>query len=255
MIESVTFNGVTISDRWRIVNVERDPSQMTLKTQTVQGRPGAVLTGAAPGTFNVRFTVLVDGKYSTDRREQLLQLRAVLQTDEPKRLEFSDEGKRYRLAMLASIKETLYKRRTAWLVTMTVLQPYLFADDERAQAWTRSVSGVAGWGVELDLPEIGGTASSWPRVQIADAKPGSNGYVEVELDGTYKMRVPLSVSTGVEVTINTDPADRWVRVGTVYTMLTTDSDFWQLAPGAHVVELSDGNGTQLGVYWRERWGV
>lgn len=255
MIEYVKFNDYNLSDRWSIVDVVRNPSQMTLKTQVIQGRPGAAFLGASPALSTVQFTALVKGRYSQDRREELRKLRQVLQTDVPRPLEFSDDQNKYYMAILSSIKETQYKRATAWVVTMSV-QPILYGTREHVRYTTHTQSAITGWpSSAAQTIETDGTATTYPVVVIGGAKPDSGGHVAVTLDDLYTMRVKLDVSTGVQVEIHCDPNESYVMVGDEYHMITTDSKWWEFAPGEHTYNLTSGNGSSLTVSWYDRWAV
>lgn len=254
MIEYVKFNGVTLSDQWTVVNVVRSPSSMTLKSQSVQGMAGAVLTGAVPSTLTVQFTVLVKGQYSQDRRESMLRLRSILQTDAPAPLEFSDDGGKYYLAILNSIKETKYKRTDAWTITMSVYDPYLYAVNETQESLT--AANVASE-TRTITHAVNGTVSAWPTVTLGGVVPSSAGFATVVLDGLYSMRIPIPVDTGSTVVVHCDPSDRYVTVDGAASMITPASKWWELSPSiaVHTWQMTEGSATSAVITWRGRWQV
>lgn len=250
MIDHVFYDGVELTDQWSIVNVARNPSAMSTKTQTVQGRAGAVFMGTVPAPLTVSFVALLNGQYSEDRRAASRQLRAVLQKDGPRRLSFSDDDGLYYLAVLKDIKETRYKRTTAWAVTMDVLEPYLF-DSE-----TKQITSDNGAAVSIAETEVGGTAVTYPVVELVDARPGSDGYVEIKLDSAVAMRVNLTTGVNSQVIIDCAPSTRRVLVNDIATMLTVDSDWLALYPGqAHTVAVTAGTVASYTVSWSDRWAV
>lgn len=250
MIDFVKYDGVTLTDQWDIVNVSRNSSAMTSKTQTVQGRAGAVLMGTAPAPLQVSFIALVRGQYSEDRRESSRRLRAALQKGGVRRLEFSDDGGLYYLAALKDIKETRYKRVTAWAVTMDVFEPFLF------DSKTEQIVSSNGASANIPATKVDGTATTYPVVDLVGAVRGSGGYVEVKIDSGTPMRVTLPTSSASRVIIDCSPSTRSVLVNGTATMLTIDSDWWTLEPGeAHTVAVTAGTVASYTVSWINRWAV
>ena len=248
MIDTVKYDGVTLTNTWAIVNVVRNSSQMTSKTQTVQGRPGAVFMGAVPAPLQVSFVALIKDQASANRRASSRLLRAALQKDGPRRLEFSDDGGLYYLAELKSIKETLYRGATAWQVTFDVFEPFLIDSN------TKSVTSSTGASITTAANAVGGTANAYPVVDIVGATKGTNGYVEIKIDNGTPMRVNLTSSS--RVVIDCDPAKRSVLVNNVAKMLTIDSDWWELTPNvAHTFAVTYGSASSFTVSWADRWVV
>ena len=249
MSDFVIFDGVALTDYWPIVNVTREPSPMSVKTQQVNMRPGAAFMGAAQSVATVSFVVLVDGQYSEYRRESLRRLRGLLQTDEPKELEISDDGGLVCDAILTSIEETQYNSRTAWQVTMSVLNPFLRDKAEHVQSKTHNTAVTS-----IDV-SVHGTAKTYPRFVIGTAKPNNSGIFSLQMEDGQVLSMPISVNTGVTLYIDCNPDVRTAKIGSVYSMITVDSDWLEMGAGQHTFSVLNGSCKSIDVYWRDRWVI
>lgn len=240
MRNSITFDGTTLTSTLVASNVKRPPSNRSISTKQIPGMDGAVVTGAVSQSSTVSMTLTCFNRDHDSRRDTARWLRSILQTDEPARLAFSDDGGRYYLAMLQKIGETDRIDATSWDVTFSVPDPILYGQD---------VSATVPSGGSVSI-EVGGTYPAALRVTASAAVRGSSGFWGVRLDGGDYMRVALGSDTSRS--IDMDSAGATVYVAGDPALMTLDSDWIMLEPGTHTLAMDQGTGAAT-ASWTERW--
>lgn len=242
MRTNVVFDGFNLSDAFDITDLSRPDSEFEAETQEVPGMDGTMLTGARLGTVTIEMTLTAIGKTKAERVEAMHALTALLnRTDDPRRLEFTDEGGLYRLAVpISGGSRKGYFNAESKHVVFLIPDPVLYGAE-------RSATIPSGGSASI---HIGGTYAAKPRITAAAAVRASNGLWGIRLDdGDYSnVSVPTSAASAVLI----DAGTREVRVSGNPAMITLASDWLELTPGEHKLEMTQGTGAAT-VTWRERW--
>ena len=130
----------------------------------------------------------------------------------------------------------------AFTLTFVASDPHRYSDEEMT-ATIPSGGSVA--------VMVGGTVSTLPTLSATSAvRDGSSKLWGVQLDNAEHMRVSLPTSGQNRVSI--DCLERVVTISGATSMLTLDSDWFEMPPGEHVLTMDMGTGAAT-LKWRERW--
>ena len=233
---TVIYNGHVLNSLFVVADIKRTPSGHSVKKQKVPGRAGNVFTGLETGEASISVTVVSLDDSPRVRREKMAELRAWLEVDEPCPLFIPDDGGAYCNAVMTAIAETTYINGIAWRISFSVPEPYLYMP------------------VDSELPSgatslyVGGNQLVKPVITISSAvRDASTNMIALMVDGSQPLKVPLTSGTH---TVVIDCNDRSVTVDGAASMITTDSDWWELEPGMHSFTKT-GGGT-VAMEWTER---
>lgn len=242
MRTQVIFDGVNLSDQFEITDVSRPDPELEAETRDVPGMDGVIIAGANLSSTTIEMTLTAVGKTKAERTEAMHALTALLnQTDELRKLVFTDEGGLYRMALPISGGS-----RKGWFnaeskhVVFSVPDPVLFGAERSATIPSGGTASI----------HVGGTYKTRPRITASAASRASNGIWGIRLDGGEYSNVAIPTSTASSVII--DAATREVRIAGSPAMITLSSDWLELEPGEHTLAMTQGTGAAV-IEWQERW--
>lgn len=130
----------------------------------------------------------------------------------------------------------------AFTLTFVASDPYRYSDTEN------TVTISSGGTVSMN---VGGTVSAMPKITANSAvRDSSTELWGLKLDNAAYVRVRTGSSSSRKVVI--DCGSRTVTVANATSMLTLDSDWFEMPPGEHSVVMDKGTGAAT-MTWRERW--
>lgn len=166
----MNFNNFTVSQLFTITDVKTDvlPS-VNISSKNVPSRHGTIFQGAQIGERRITVSIMFKKDYNyqidedgTPRASEFQNyIRSIvyyLQTDEPKKLIFSDEPDRYYWAICTGIEVDRMLKMGQGSITFTCSDPYLYSTEEYLYEQDE-VDGL--WHVDNR-----GTVESHPRVRV-----------------------------------------------------------------------------------------
>lgn len=166
----MNFNNYTVSQLFTIteLNIDVLPS-VSISSKNVPSRHGTIFQGAQIGERTIEVGIMLkqdyEHQYNTDGtpRSSVFQnyVRSIvyyLQTDEPKKLIFSDEPDRYYWAICTGITIDRLLKIGQGTITFTCNDPYMYATEEKV--FFRDVDTMK-W-----LVDNTGTAEAFPKVRV-----------------------------------------------------------------------------------------
>ena len=239
---SVVFDGHDLTELFLVTDVSRPwPSMSASASDNPTG--GSFLTGLRRSSAEVSMTLYAFGTTS-ERREAERELASWLDVDGPRELAFGDDGGLCYMAVPSGTDAPKsYMDAESVSVTFLVPEPVMLGDEVSVTVPSGTTLGVG----------VGGTAPARPTIAATGAvRDGSTGLwgVRDTASGDF-VRVALPTASPSAVTI--DCERRTATVNGQSALVTLDSDWLELAPGAHQLAL-DGTGTAT-ITWRERWAT
>lgn len=237
---SVVFDGHDLTELFLVTDVSRPwPSMSASASDNPAG--GSFLTGLRRSAAEVSMTLYAFGTTS-ERREAERELASWLDVDGPRELAFGDDGGLCYMAVPSGAGEPKgFASAESSSLTFLVPEPVMLGD-------SMSVTVVAG---SPATAGVGGTAKARPTIvatgAVRDSSTGLWG-VRDTASGSF-VRVALPTASPSSVTI--DCERRTATVNGQSALVTLDSDWLELAPGAHALAV-DGTGSAT-LTWRERW--
>ena len=234
-----SFDGHSLEELFVIEDVRRPVlGSASATTQAVGLADGGVFLATRYEVPEIKVSLAQAWRDPRDARDALRRLAAWLHVDSPRPLEFGDESGAYYMALPSGALDASRVGVSAERIEVTFAVP----DALLRSGITRSVTSADG----LAEFEVGGTAPTPPLI-TATAAQGSP--VTFELDGEHRLSVQVG-STARALRVDCD--GRLVAVGGTETMITLDSDWLDLAPGSHAIEMTSGSG-EFAVTWNDRW--
>ena len=239
--ESVTFNGIVLSDLYTVAGVHRPMTGRTNSTQEISGYDGVRVTGSYIPSGTVTIYILIKDMSVTERREEMRRLTRLLHTDEPKKLSFgTDNGLYYRAILDGMVDPNEHVRASFIQIDFLVEQCILYGE-------TKSVTVPSGGSVQFD---VDGSYKAFLKISGTVNGAGDKLLWGLRLDEGDFVRVSTGSSSGRAVTI--DCEDRTATVAGETAMITLDSDWLELSGGKHLLRNDIGSGACT-VTWQERW--
>lgn len=236
---TVTFDGIVLSDMYTVL-VKRGLSSHEVTYESIPGRDGVVVTSSElmPPELSLVFVIGPSG----DAPAAVRELSAILDVREPKELYIGEDGGLCYMAMPSGSRT--WRRVPS---SSSVEVPFLVVD---AVMYGKERSATVPSGGSVTFV-VGGTYPTRPRVQASAAvRNSSSGKWGVKLDGGDYIRVAFGSNTSR--TVDIDCQSRTVKVAGVTDIITLDSDWLELPPGEHTLQMDQGTGAAT-VTWRERW--
>lgn len=231
------FNGHDFGEYLRVNPTRRMNPPASDKTKTVQGRDGAVFMRSQlePLTISVHARLYVRSHGHRQIARLRRKIASWLVTDEPAKLVLPDEPDLYYMAKLTNSAElsNLWNTGSADL-EFTAYDPVAYGAERTSQVGASSA---------LD---VGGTYRTWPTFDLT-ASSGARVKVLDRNTGRYVM-TDAAIESGARVVV--DMQGQVVRVNGNRAVVDLSSDFFDLAPGRHVVDVAGASGTAS---WTERW--
>ena len=236
----VTFDGHDLTELFLVTDVSRPwPSLSANVADNPAG--GSFLTGLRQDAAEVSMTLYAFGS-TYERREAARALASWLAVDGPRELAFGDDGG---LCYMAVPDGTADSERLYWQEAVTVSfivpEPVMLGDRMAATVPSGATASVGVGGTAPARPLIGASAA------VRNPSTGLWG-VRDTASGSF-VRVALPTASPSAVTI--DCERRTATVNGESALVTLDSDWLELAPGAHALAV-DGTGAAT-LTWRERW--
>lgn len=239
MNESVTFNGVEISDFYQVASVTRPLTGRANTFTEIGGMNGARLTGSVMQQATIGVRLVMCDMDSTGRREAARRLSSMIHTDEPSRLYIGSDNGRYYMAILdGEVPFTEHVRSGLVELNFVTETPLLYGRERSVSVPSQGEAGFL----------VGGTYATRPVVEGTVTGDGSSGLWGVRLDDGDVMRI----RAGSGVTVSMDCDSRTATVSGELRLPTLGSDWLELAPGRHVLRNDVGSGACT-VRWREMW--
>ena len=239
-MESVCFDGLMLTDLYSVVS-DRRPAQLNALSAEVEGRDGVVPRGMRYGCPQVSIRVVAVGDADA-LFEARRELTAAFSARDPRKLEFGNDGGLYYMAQPMSLEWTQHVGSASLDVQFLVPSPAMYGA-------VRTATVPSGGSVEI---EVRGSYPTAPTIVAPSAsRAGGDGSVwGLTLDEGAFVHVALSsvVSRRVEV----DCGNAICKVSGAVSAITLDSDWFEFAPGAHVIRMDNGTG-EATVTWQERW--
>ena len=237
---TVTWDGHDLTELFLVTNIARSwPSLSASTTDNPAG--GSFLVGLRPQSPTVSMTLRAYGD-SSRRREAARALASWLAVDGPRELAFGDDGG---LCYMAVPDGSADSKRLYWqeavAISFLVPEPVMLGDRMTATVPSGATASVGVGGTAPARPVIVATAA------VRDSSTGLWG-VRDTASGDF-VRVALPTASPSAVTI--DCERRTATVNGQSALVTLDSDWLELAPGAHALAV-DGTGDAT-LTWRERW--
>lgn len=240
-MESVTFDGNVLSDKYRVL-VKRGIPYREAQVDTVPGMDGNTVRAGdyAPMKLSLVFVLGPCGNVEMMRR--MRGLMADLDVDTPRKLELGEDGGLWCMAMPAGERD--WNRH---ITSGSVEVPFAVVD---AAMYGREMSVTVPSGGSVEFI-VGGTYPSRPRISAASAVRDSSSLVwGLRLDDGDFMHVETGSPSGRKVEI--DCSARTMSIADVSAIPTLDSDWLALKPGNHELAMDNGTGAAT-VKWFERW--
>ena len=237
---AVTFDGHDLTELFLVTDVERSwPSLSASTTDNPAG--GSFLVGLRPQSPTVSMTLRAYGD-SSRRREAARALASWLAVDGPRELAFGDDGG---LCYMAVPDGSADSKRLYWqeavAISFLVPEPVMLGDRMTATVPSGATASVG----------VGGTAPARPVIEASAAvRDSSTGLWGVRDAGSGSF-VRVSIPTASASSVIIDCERRTATVNGQSALVTLDSDWLELAPGAHSLAV-DGTGAAT-LTWRERW--
>lgn len=209
--------------------------------QPVPGRNGAAYLGSSlePLELKVKLRLDAGSICPVAIHDKWAEVASLLRPDGDLH-ELSFGGDRYYMAVLTGATE-IDVRGYYGDVEVTFLCP-----DPIAYGAEREVVVPSGGSVEF---MVGGSQPAAPVI-TAEAVRGSTGLWGLRLDEGDYLRVATGTASAARVTL--DCGQRSCHVAGAVALPTLTSDWFELAPGVHVLRNDQGAGAAT-VTWRERW--
>lgn len=237
---AVTWDGHDLTELFLVTNIARSwPSCSASTTDNPAG--GSFLVGLRAQSPTVSMTLRAYGD-SSRRRESARALASWLAVDGPRELAFGDDGG---LCYIAVPDGTADSERLYWQEAVTVSflvpEPVMLGDRMTATVPSGATASVG----------VGGTAPARPTIEATGAvRDSSTGLWGVRDAGSGSF-VRVSIPTASASSVVIDCERRTATVNGQSALVTLDSDWLELAPGAHALAV-DGTGAAT-LTWRERW--
>lgn len=237
---SVKFDGHALDDYFSISELVRGKPPAKVETVAVPGRNGLVVTGRTFDAMTVSMTLTAWGYDRQRMRDAFTELWRWLDVDEPRRLEFGDDSGRYYLAIPSDGGDV-----AEWINAGSASVQFLIPDPIM-YGTKRSVTIPSGGVANI---YVGGTYPTLLAISAAAAvRSGTLWGIRLD-DGKYSnVTIPTANATAVII----DAETREVLVGGVPSMITLSSDWLELEPGEHKLEMTQGTGAATAT-WVERW--
>lgn len=237
----VTFNGTDLSEHFYIGQVIRPLPDYQPQTSETSALRGSIFRSSELGSVTLTVPLAAKVTDGFTARDCLTWLTGVLDVSEPKRLTFSDEQGRYRLAVPTgsfSPNDDL----GYGTVDITFLQP-----DPAAYGETRTATIPSGGSVTID---VGGNTYTYPALRASAVRNASSLVWGVRLDNADFIHVATGSASARSVVI--DNEKRLMTVAGAVSLPTLDSDWLALTPATHTLANDQGTGATT-VTWIERW--
>lgn len=240
-METVTFNGIAISDFYQVAGVIRPITGRTNSTQAVSGMDGVMLTGSAMTQNRVTVILVMSDMNVMERREAVRKLSFMLHTDSLAKLSIGSDGGPYYMAILdGEVPFVEHVRSGRVEVNFATEEPMLYG-----KTVTRRVPSQGSLRVM-----VGGTYPARPRIVGEVTGDPTNGLWGLRLDEADHIRVDTMSDEPRDVSIDCD--GRTAYVEGALTLPTLDSDWIELSAGMHTLRNDVGSGGCT-VSWQERW--
>lgn len=206
------------------------------------GIDGSKVVGTRLAKGTVEFTCTLLGRDAMQRRMSLSRLMAWLRVDGPRELVLPDMPSwSYMAVPSGKIDLSRHVDAEQFQLSFAVVDPVAYGDEHSAEV-------PSGGSVTL---HVGGTAPTRPTVAAQSAVRNSTSHAwGVRLDSADYMHVDTGSSSAHAVSL--DCGARAALLDGVPTVMTLTSDWLELTPGKHVLEMDEGTGAAT-VTWRERW--
>lgn len=237
----VIWDGHNLSDDFIITDVQRGFPVQVAETQSVPGRDGAFLTSSQLPPLEIAMTLTAHGGTRGERREKMHRLMSWLDVNEPRRLEFTDDGGKFYEAVPSGGGERIgHFRAEGVTVSFVALEPAMYG---KMVSVTVPSGGTATF-------RVGGNYRTRPVIEAASAVRGTSNLWGIRLDGGDYIRLRLGTSSARNVYIDCDTREAY-DAGAA-TLPTLDSDWLEMEPGNHVISMDVGTGAAT-VRFFERW--
>lgn len=240
---SLTFDGFDLT-RYAYVRLDKPVGpRMRIETEQVPGRSGDLVSSIVADTLTITAHCTLKRRYFSQWDRVRMELAKVFTVTEPKVLQLPDEPELYRYAT-ASLNSD---------VSMPLEPPVTFdielvCHDPVAYRDEHSVTVPSGGSVTFD---VGGLLPARVRIIASSAvRSGSTLLWGLRFDEQDFTRIKLPNSYAQSVDI--DCKERTALVAGATSMITKDSHWIELAPGAHTVRMDQGTGECI-VSWIERY--
>lgn len=239
--DTVSFDGIVITDMYAVVGVERQTAGVVNSTQEISGYDGIRITGSYIPSGTITVQILLKNMSVMERREEIRKIRALLQTDEPRELRFaSDNGLYYMAKLDGDFSVAQHVRADMITVTFLLEQNILYGD-------VHTVTVPSGGSVSF---LVSGTYKTHPSIVGSVSGDATNLMWGVRLDEGDYVRVKTGSTSPRDVSIDCDT--REVIVNDEVSMITLNSDWLELASGRHTLRNDVGSG-ECTVTWQDRW--
>lgn len=240
--QTVTFDGHRLNDLFFVGDVDVGLPEFAPDVDERHGR-GSVVRSTRMGSLELSVRLVAKPVQGARPRESVSKLLSWLDVDGPRPLTLSSDGGLVRMCVPRGAPTPEGEYYDDLTVTFLQPDPLLFGEE-------RSVTVPSGGSASF---VVGGDAPTWPKVAGQSVTRDSSTQLwGIRLDEGDFMRVKLPTSSAQSVLIDCDEDAGGVRVAGVTSMLTLDSDWWELSPGTHAVRNELGGGSCV-VSWRERW--
>jgi phage-related protein len=240
--QTVIFDGHRINDLFRVGVIE--VGLPSFEPTAVDARRGSLVRGVRMGTSQIVVPLVAKRVRGHPTRESVSTLVSWLDVDGARFLELSgDDG--LRRLVVPSGQPTVDEPEWGDVLTLAFEQvdPYLYGET-KSMAWS-SLNYTA-------RLAVGGDAPTRPTIEGTLSTSAASGLWLARLDNATSLGVTIGRYDGHAVRIDCDA--RTVTLDGAHTTITLDSDWLELAPGAHTLAVVTGgiDDTAL-VTWTERW--
>ena len=239
---TVTFNAANITRDYIVMNVQRPFAVRTHQLVNVPGRNGAVLGNSTFDVVEITMDIGLAGDSRANRATELRDLAAILNTDSPVQLSFSDDAGKYYLAMGSGGNQTMYINADRIEgVTFTCPDPIMFGASR-----TESFSGGS-----ATISTLGNMPCD-VSLQFSTVSGNSDNLFIVQ-DDTTGFQIEVPIPSGTTPTVSIDCKTRSVLVGGVSAVPTIASDWFEgFTAGSRTFSIFGGSGTGT-ITVQDRW--
>lgn len=235
---TVTFGGWELTEHFIVSDLVRSYLPRSASMVKVDGRDGELFRSVSLDRLEISMTATYVGDPES-RSDALRELALHLNTYEPERLEISDDGGKYYMAVASGGSVERYIGAETVELTFIVPDPAMYGDEV-------TVTVPSGGSVTF---EVGGNSATKPSISASAASMDSSGFWGVRLDGGDYVHIEHSVSP---VSVECDCAKRTLKISGQSALPTLTSDWLILTPGEHTISNDLGTGASE-ITYVERW--
>ena len=242
----VTFNGVTLTNSFKVSDLRNALLPRNIKTAEVAGRDGTLFTGVTLAPRSIGLTLTVIDQSMAGRQAAARTLASALAVSEPKPLSLSVDGGLYYMAIpVAEADGAQFVNAVRYEVIFECPDPVAYGEEKTVVVPSGGSKTIAVGGTYPTKPLVTTQLTCSADDQYWMLSDSADGYLSYAMDYT---------GTTVTHDLAADCEKRILTLDSNAVLLAPSADWLELTPGAHTLTLSGSYGTHdTTIKYRERW--